>query len=433
MSSEQPLDLKRFMQIVWRRKVFVGALTAFGLAAGIAYTTLQPAMLTSQALVLLSPSIHDSSTQVVIAGSDPVLGGALRSLDSAESTQTLRSRIHVQALSSNVISITAQGSTADLAEHTASAIARSDVVYLRSRANPGGAQHAQVLGNATAASATSLPVRLFTGGGLGLLGGLLIGVIAAFAISRSDRRLRERDEIASSIGAPVLGSVPVGRPSDASGWARLMERYQPDAVHSWQLRTVLSYLGQTEVASGNGSNGTLVSVTVVTLDADRKALALGPQLAVFAASLGIPTTLVIGPQQDANATAALRAACAEPPSSSGRPQMLQLAVADLDKRPRLPAAKLTVVVAVVDAQEPTMKDTLRTNATVLGVTAGVATATQLVGVAVSAVTDGRQIDGILVADPDPADRTTGRVPQLVRRRGRRTPARRTGTTTEARR
>ena len=57
---------------------------------------------------------------------------------------------------------------------------------------------------------------------------------------------------------------------------------------------------------------------------------------------------------------------------------------------------------------------MRASTTVLGVSAGAATAAQLVGVAVSAAADGRQIDGILVADPDPADHTTGRVPQLTR-------------------
>jgi capsular polysaccharide biosynthesis protein len=429
--NEQPLDLKRFMQIVWRRKILVGVLAALGLAVGIAYSTFRSPMLESQALVLLSPRIHDTSTQVVIASSDGVLSSALRSADPGMSTQTLRSRVHVQTLSSNVISITVQGHTAAQARATADAIAHSYIAYLGSRANPAGAQRAQLLADATVAPGTSLPIRLLSTGSLGLLGGLLIGAIAAFAISRSDRRLRQRNEIADSIGVPVLGSVPVGRPSDASGWARLMESYKPGAVHSWQLRTVLSYLGQ--AAAGNGSNGAGFSVGLVTLASDRKALALGPQLAVFAASLGIPTSLVIGPQQDANATAALRAACAEPPPSSDRPQMLRLAVADVAKHPRLPAAKLTIIVAVVDAQKPNLAGTLRTSTTVLGVTAGAATASQLVGVAVSAVTDGRQVDGILVADPDPADRTTGRVPQLVRRSQRSTPTRLTGTTTEARR
>ena len=58
---------------------------------------------------------------------------------------------------------------------------------------------------------------------------------------------------------------------------------------------------------------------VISLSSDQGALALGPQLAVFAASLDIPTTLVIGPQGAVNTAAALRTACtARRPAGSGR-------------------------------------------------------------------------------------------------------------------
>ena len=109
------------------------------------------------------------------------------------------------------------------------------------------------------------------------------------------------------------------------------------------------------------------------------------------------------------------------------------AVSDHDNVDRLPDAALTVVVAVVDGQTPQVADTMRTTATVLGVSAGAATAEQLARVAVSAAADGREIAGILVADPDPADHTTGRLPQLARPAHRRAPTRLTGTTTETRR
>jgi hypothetical protein len=91
-------------------------------------------------------------------------------------------------------------------------------------------------------------------------------------------------------------------------------------------------------------------------------------------------------------------------------------------------AALTTVVAVVDAQTPRVVDTIRTTATVLGVSAGRTTAEQLARVAASLAADGRQIAGILVADPDSADHTTGRVPQLAPSSHRRLPTRLTGTT-----
>ena len=52
--------------------------------------------------------------------------------------------------------------------------------------------------------------------------------------------------------------------------------------------------------------------------------------------------------------------------------------------------------------------------TVLAVSAGAATAEQLARVAASAADNGRDIAGILVANPDPSDQTTGRLPQLAR-------------------
>ena len=75
---------------------------------------------------------------------------------------------------------------------------------------------------------------------------------------------------------------------------------------------------------------------------------------------------------------------------------------------------------------------MHATATVLGVSAGAATAEQLARVAVSAAADGREIAGILVADPDSADHTTGRIPQLARPGQHRMPTRMTGMTTEIR-
>jgi len=65
---------------------------------------------------------------------------------------------------------------------------------------------------------------------------------------------------------------------------------------------------------------------------------------------------------------------------------------------------------VVDGAEPQIAQTMRTTTTVLGVSAGAATADELARVAVNAAGDNRAITGILVADPDSADSTTGRIP-----------------------
>jgi len=433
--SEQSLDLGRSAQIVRRHKILVGSFAVLGLLVGVGYAVLRPPLLTSNAIVALPPTNHDTATQAVIAASNPVLRDAAGNIRPPMSLQTLRGLVQVKSLTSNLLSISAQGKTADQASGTANAVANSYVAYVKTSKSAPGIVRAHLLQPATNASGTSLPKHMIVTGGLGLLAGLLIGVIAALARSRSDRRLLQRDQIANAIGVPVLASLPVSHPADAGRWIRLLEDYAPNVVYAWQLRTALRYLGQADAMSANGSNGDGLSVAVLSLSSDRGALALGPQLAVFAASLGIPTALVIGPQDEtaANVTAALRTACAAQPSQS-RSSLLRVAVADHYDMPwRQPGAKLTVVVTVVDSRAPRTAETIRTSATVLGVSAGAVTASQLAGVAVSAAADDRQIDGILVADPDPADHTTGRVPQLRRPARRRMPTRPTEIKTETRR
>ena len=80
-----------------------------------------------------------------------------------------------------------------------------------------------------------------------------------------------------------------------------------------------------------------------------------------------------------------------------------------------------------------MPDTRRSDATVIGVSAGAATAEQLARAAVVAAADDREITGLLVADPDSDDQTTGRIPQLVRPAQRTLPNRLRGIVTEIRR
>ena len=357
-----------------------------------------------------------------------MLHGALSKISPAMSLLTLQHDVQVTNPYPDIISIGAQGKTAAQAEGIANAVAGSYIAYV-STAGEVQAQ-ARLLQSATTATGRSLPVDLLLTGGIGAVLGALIGAIGALAVTRSDRRLRDRDEIANAIGVPVLASIPVGRPSDPGRWTRLLQDYEPSVAHAWQLRNALHYLAQADLASARASNGDNLSVAVLSLSSDKGALALGPQLAVFAASLGIPTALVVGPQQDENATAALWAACAAPPPSLGRSSRLRVAVADHDDTSwRRLEARLTVIVAVVDGQTPSVADTIRATTTVLGISAGAATAEQLAGVAVSAADDGRQIDGILVADPDSADHTTGRVPQLARPARRRMPTRLTATPT----
>jgi capsular polysaccharide biosynthesis protein len=459
--SQETLDLRRSIRIARRHKLLMAVAVVLGCLLGAAYAVLKPSMVTSTALVLLSPTGQAAQsaaavagnggpdpytqTQLVIAKSGPVLQGALPHVHPAMTIEQLRADVTTGSQTAFIISVSVQARDAADAAANADAVARSYVAYLGSASNPGGAVQAQVLQTASRGTGSGLIKRAINYGIFALLGalfGALIGAIIALAIDRSDRRLRSRDEIANSIGVPVLASFPVGHPSNPGGWTRLLEDYKPGAMHALQLRKALQQLEVTAEVNFGRANGRR-SCTVLSLSSDPGALALGPQLAVFAAAQGIHTTLIVA-QQDATVTASLRTACAAPPASPKWPGNLRVLVSDGDGDGALNAdlegdvgaqrdAALAVVVAVVDGRNPQMPDTTRTTATLLGVSAGASTADQLARVAVSAVSDGREITGILVADPDSADATTGRVPQLGRWAHRRPPTRMTGIATEIRR
>jgi capsular polysaccharide biosynthesis protein len=444
--SQQVPDLRRSVQVLRRHKVLVGIVVALGLLIGGTYATLNPPMLTSSALIVLPQSASNAqssdstgqsaispytATQLVIADSNQVLAAALPDVRPAMSLDKLRRDVQVTSVTAYIISISAEGKSAADAEATANAVVDSYVAYANSPSSPIEHVSARVLQSATSATGTGPIKALVITGMIGALAGALIGIIMSLAIGRKDRRLRERDEIANSVGIPVLASVPVGHPSDAKSWTKLLEDYKPAAVHAWRLRAVLQHLGMVGQPLGNGDGGH--SLAVLSLSSDPGALALGPQLAVFAASQGIPTLLVIGPHQDAGAAATLSTACGVPPASSKRSDLLRVAVANDGDVDGQPGAALIVVAAVIDSRAPKIPDIMRATVTVIGVSAGSVTAEQLARAAVVASADGREINGVLVADPDPADRTTGRIPHLAPPTRRRMPSRLKGIVTEIRR
>jgi capsular polysaccharide biosynthesis protein len=426
--SRQALDLRRSAQIVRRHRGLVGAAAAFGLVAAAALTALDPPAYAGTALVALSPATS-VTTQEVVAASIPVIELALPSLGTGISPQALHGRVQAERVAAGLMSVSVRASSPALAVKSANAVARSYVAYANSAAAPGGQQPAQVFQFATDAVGTTFTERLLEAASAGIPAGALVGAVIALALGQNDERLRERDEIADSIGVPVLGSVKVQRPARPPGWAKLLEDYRPEAADAWQYRRVMRQLevaglSQAGQAPGRGS------VTVLSLASDRAALALGPQLAAFAAAQGMPTALLVGPGQDTKATAALRAACAAPREATAGPGRPHLMVTDDSDVSQLPDDMLTIVVAVVDDEAPRVASTMRTSMTVLGVASGAVTAQQLARAAASAAGDGRDIAGILVANPDAADQTTGRRPQLARSGQHKMPTRTTSAVTE---
>jgi capsular polysaccharide biosynthesis protein len=375
-------------------------------------------------------------TQAVVAGSSTVLSDALPRVSPGMSLQTLRTQVSVVSLTDSILSVSASGATAARAETIANAVAGSYVGYVTSGKSLVGYVPAKILQKATSATGLTLPEQAGIDSGLGGLAGAIAGYLIALAIGRNDRRLIERGAMANSIGAPVLASVPVTRPSDPASWAKLLEEYAPGPVHEWALRNMLQQLGlDTRAASGRANagdraSGKPVTLTVLSLSSDRKAIALGPQLAAIAASLGISTSLIVGPQQDTDTAATLRTACAATPQAAGG-KPLQLLASDGQLCQE--GSAFTVVVTVIDRQSPRLTEEIPAAVTVLGISSGAVTADDLARAATAAAANGREIFGILVADPDPADQTTGRIPRMVPPTRRSMPTRVKDVPTEIRR
>jgi capsular polysaccharide biosynthesis protein len=425
--SQQPMSLRRAIELIRRNKALVGGVVGVGLVVGAAYGSVNPPQLVSSALVILPSTKFPTDTMTVIATSDPVLSTARPNIKpSPAGIASLRGEITVTGPSANIISVNARGSNAAAAESAANAVADSFVGYLASSQSPIGQVNARILQPAGTASGPNPLVYRLVCGLVGALAGLLVGIIAAIAKGRNDRRLRSRDDIANAIGVPVLASVPAGHPGNAQEWAKLLDSYQPAAVHGWRLRKTLQHLNIAGVNLTGEREGKPPVVAVATLAKDPRALALGPQLAAFAASLGIPTALAVGPSADQGVTLALKTACAAWP---GNRDGLRATVLDGDAADVPDDVALTVLVTVVDERYPYPVSGLPVTTTLIGVSAGGATAEQLAATAMAASDKGRDVIGLLVADPDPSDRTTGRIPQLPRPVPR-MPTRLTGLTTE---
>lgn len=275
-----------------------------------------------------------------------------------------------------------------------------------------------VIQPATIATGQPTWLRLLIWAPIAALACLVAAVALVLAGARRDPRLRLRDDIADAVGSPVLAAIRSRPQRSVAGWSTLLEAYQATPVESWALRQVLRGLVPAD-RKGTRTTGRVdhpQSLTVVSLAGDSRGLAIGPQLAAFAASLGIVTRLVptIGHVRAPN----LWAACAV--DDAARPGLFVGANTSTEK------VDLTIYLVVVERMHPYLGDTPATEATLLAVGAATATDQELARVAVAVDDAGRRVDGVVVADPDQGDRTSGRYTMDERSRQAVLPTRLTG-------
>jgi capsular polysaccharide biosynthesis protein len=234
----------------------------------------------------------------------------------------------------------------------------------------------------------------------GALAGLLIGCLFAFFLSRRDRRLRLRDEIAGAIGVPVVASVTSTACRSAKDWSRLLQNYQTSPVDSWNVRRLLHGLPFMESEQGQQLN-------VIVFANDSAAIAGAVQLASSAAALGISVALVPG---EHSSLTLLRAAMRllGPAGGGDEAYCFEPRVGEPES-----SSRLTLRVDPVDEPKPEL--TGRAGRAVLAVSSGFATAEALARVALAASDTGHLVDGIIVVNPEPTDSTVGVLPATAER------------------
>ncbi len=314
-------------------------------------------------------------------------------------------------------------------------LASNELLQLEAdRSTPGSG--AEILQAATYAVKPSV-FRIPELGLIGLAGGLLVGICAAFAMGRRDRRLRQRDGIAKAAGAPVLASLTAVRHTKSGDLVELLDEFQPSVSDKANLRTLLDELdvhrlsarteqpsqnGATQVVAGgtNGSsaqtgssvNSGAMDLSALVLAGDEKAVAAITKLPAFAASLGIPVALVVDGSNASTQRLAIACAARDPLDvGAPRPNLLTYASVP-SKGPE--GVSLTVTVEVVDPVTLDVSDVPsapsapgRRQGAILVVSSGFATPEDLQVVALASEHRGQPLVGVVVADPERTDQTSG--------------------------
>jgi capsular polysaccharide biosynthesis protein len=483
--AESVMDVRSSAAFLRQRWRSIAAMGVVGIAIGVLYVALVPAQLSSTTLLLFSdasPLPNQSGegktvTQVYIVRSTPVLGKAGKSVTPALSAAEVKQRVKIDAKTANLIEIRAFSRNPQLAQTLSQAVADAYIATLKDYGLTGTSDIPDIVQPAAPAAGPGQNRRFLT---WGLTGGLLAAAATSLVLlirRRRDPRVRARDDLADAVGSSSLAVVRGHPQRSVAGWLTLFETYEASAEEAWAFRQLLRALAGRPDSREPARSGIKRmpgriehpgSLTVVALSGDERAVAVGPQLAVYTASLGITTRFVVATRDDR--IASLWAACAadrglkqrtalfveaggadgRTPAEDGTPRPLGDAFSgplngqgrkDLrlhealgeysGVRPshgtteagqklehpsaadthemRMPrTADLTIVFTVADRKEPTLGGVPNTAVTLLAISPGVGTREELARLAVAVDDAGRRIDGVVIADPDPSDRTTGR-------------------------
>ncbi len=438
---EQPVDLRQSVAILRRRWIAIAAAGLLGLCGGFVYALLHAPEHRATVEIFLPQDISgvpwtaaNTQPQISVVTSNAVLAPVATSASPPITVEQLQHLVSGSADGANVLRIEVRAPSASRAVNLAGAVASQYKTYVK--ANKLVAGPISQIGKATPLTPPSTLSLAARDALLGMAVGLIAGTVVVLIRGRRDRRLRLRDQIAGAIGVPVVASIDAEQYKNVADWIHLLERFDPSAMKAWTLRRVLRDLVPAEYTGE-------VTIHVVCFVGDKSALAIGPELALFAAGSGIPTRLA--PDENV-ALEPLIAACAALRGSNHIDQLLTFGSEHdvsfgrmgrpmrWDDDPALNEAHLVVSVVAVEPSRPELNSIV--GPTILAVSSGFAVVDDLARVALASARAGLGIDGIVVVNPEPADSTTGllpdrmsgrwRVPEGNRRPGAASPTRITG-------
>jgi len=416
---EQPLNLRESLAVLCRRWVAVTVIAGLGALAGLALAEHHVPEARAAAEVLLpGPTAagadttgSDTQTQEIIVTSSSVLTPAAAAVSPPIPPDQLKHAIVASGPAANVLRIEAHAASSERAIQLVGAVTKEYQRYVETNKAVSGST--SIIQPPAAIPGKSKTRLLVLYGLLGLVGGVAVGSAIILVRAGSDGRLRRRDQIAGSIGAPILASLEADPYKNIADWRHLLEHFDSSAANAWKLRQVLRNLLPNDFDAR-------FTVYVVSFVGDRAALSSGPQLALFAAESGIPTRLALG---DDPALESLSAACAALRASDHVNFMLTLGpeneTVDGELRPanrwsnEPPSgeAQLLVSVLAVDPSHPDLS--VAGGPTILSVSSGFAVADDLARVALASASGGPGIQGIIVVNPDRSDATVGSLPEFM--------------------
>jgi len=336
-------------------------------------------------LARLKKQIEDMSQEIDrLNGSVAGVEAALRGQDPA-SAEGVRLTGERDALRNRQAGIVAQVSTLETQVSDAQQAAAAK-------------QGIRVLERASRPKHPARPRPLWNVGWSGLVG-LAAGGVVGLVIDVKQRRMRSRDQMARAAGAPVVASLTLPRRGSARACRVLVNSWVPTAIEALTIRRAFLGLGVDE-------NDGPTNVVVITLPGDQSGPLVAFQLAAFAADTGTPTAFRIATRHPS--TAQLRFACGAraDESSQIRRNLFFLEADPASEANDLGGVQLTITL-VVRSDDLVLPTSGWPTISVIAAASGVATAEQLAAAAVAAIDAGHPVRGVLVANPESNDSTTG--------------------------